>query len=134
MYGKSSGVSDSCGQMPAVVIVVITMRSPRTFASTSSAARCVINVIGSLRQQSHASLEQAGTLDHDDWLLTAQPQARRHRERLALAADAHQRQPRRRGQRGLPGAQLAVGNPNDVRDAAVAEGGGYCGAVEHRTP
>src|SRR5205085_717102 len=76
-------------------------------------------------------LEQAGALQQHERSRAAQRQPGGDREGLALPADADQAQPLCGQQRRLPGAQLAVGNPDDMADATRLEGGGDRGAVEH---
>jgi hypothetical protein len=82
--------------------------------------------------QSIAGLEKARALDEDDGPPTAQEQAGRHDHGLALAADADQADGRLGQQSRLPRADLTIGNPDDIRNAAFFQGGNSGRTIQHR--
>src|SRR6266852_1090238 len=80
--------------------------------------------------QSVACFEEPGALNKHHGMFAAQKQAAGNRNRLALPANADQRDFRTRLERRLPGAELAVGNPDNMRDTAFAESSNYRGPVK----
>src|SRR5439155_190828 len=81
--------------------------------------------------QSIASLEQARALNEDDGAPASEQKPCCHSDRLPLPADTDQGEPGLCPERGLPRAQLAVRDPDDVRDAALFQDRDHGRAVEH---
>src|SRR5262249_218107 len=78
-----------------------------------------------------AGLQEAGTLHENDGTFAAQMQPSGDGDGFSLTANADKHQSGLGEQGRLPGPNLAVGNPNDMRDAACREGCRYGGAVDH---
>src|SRR5437868_11964479 len=81
--------------------------------------------------QGIARLEEPGALNKHHGTFAPQKQAAGNRNRLALPANADQRDFRTCLERRLPGAEFAVGDPDDMRDAALAESTNYRRSIEH---
>jgi hypothetical protein len=78
-----------------------------------------------------AGLEQARALNDDDRPFAAEEKSRRDGDCLAFPTDADERQAVGSGKGGVPGPELAVGEPDDVRDADSAKCGQGAGSVPH---
>jgi hypothetical protein len=81
--------------------------------------------------KSVARLEQAGALEDDDRPFAAEEKSPRDGAGLPFPANSNQGQAVRSTQSGVPGPELAVGEPDDVRDADSAKGGNGARPVPH---
>src|ERR1700722_14265806 len=127
---QAPGVEDGEGELRAGVgrlALLVLPPAPHADHEEQRQAQVVDEV-----PQRIARLEQAGALQHDDRLLASQAQPAGDGDGLALTANPDEAQGRIADQGALPLAQLAVGHPEDMRDAATLQRGRHGGTIEHR--